>query len=163
MDIVWRSGSVPGLLGQAAALHGVYYAEHWDFDLSFEIKVARDLCDFLERFDPARDGFWSAWAGDRLAGCLAVDGLPAAGEGAQLRWFIVDPALHGQGLGQSLLGRAVGFLSERGYPRAFLWTFRGLLAARRLYDAVGFALAEERPQTVGGRDMPFQKLVLQLA
>ena len=136
-------GYQPGDLGRVIALHGDYYHRHWGFDLSFEAQEARELAEFLSRLDPARDIFLTAWAGERFAGAIAIDGggFP---EGARLRWFIVDESLQGLGIGQALISRALEFCRAAGHQRVFLWTFEGLAAARALYERAGFCLAEER-------------------
>ncbi len=136
-------GYQPGDLGRVIALHGDYYHRHWGFDLSFEAQEAMELAEFLSRLDPARDFFLTAWAGERFAGAIAIDGV-LGGEGARLRWFIVDEGLQGQGVGQALISRALTFCRAAGHSRVFLWTFEGLNAARALYERAGFSLAEER-------------------
>ena len=137
-------GYVPGAIGRVVELHGGYYHRHWGFGLFFEAKVATELSAFLTRYDEARDGFWTVLADGRVEGAIAVDGLHAADPGAHLRWFIVSDALRGRGAGNRLMDAAMGFCRERRYPKAFLWTFEGLFAARHIYEKAGFALVEER-------------------
>lgn len=132
----------PGDLGRVIWLHGDYYHRHWGFDLSFEAQEARELADFLERLDPARDLFLAARLDGELVGAIALDG--AAPEGARLRWFIVAEGTQGRGLGRELIRRTLDFGRRAGHRRVFLWTFEGLTMARRLYEDAGFVLAEER-------------------
>lgn len=141
-DLVF-CGYCPGAIGQLTALHAAYYAEHWGFDLSFEAQVASELGQFMLAFDPARDLFLAARAGERLAGAVALDGHSTPNEGARLRWFIVQPTWQGRGLGARLLDQALAFARAAGHRRVHLWTFAGLEAARRLYERAGFRLAEE--------------------
>lgn len=155
----WR----PGLIGQVAALHGTWYAREWDLPLRFEVEVARGLAGFAERFDEGRDGVWAACRGGRLAGFLALDAALAEGEGARLRWFIVDPEFRGQGIGARLFDLALGFALERGYPRLFLLTFSGLRSARRLYERRGFHLAQEALGASHGRELVEQRFELDLS
>lgn len=138
-------GYVPGAIGRVAQLHGTYYARHWGFGMFFEAKVASELAAFLGRGDGEGDGFWAALdeEGD-VRGSIAIDGAGAAAAGAHLRWFIVDEAHRGRGVGGRLLDEAVGFCREAGHRRVFLWTFRGLEPARRLYEGRGFRIVEER-------------------
>ncbi|BEQ15491.1 GNAT family N-acetyltransferase [Desulfoferula mesophila] len=143
-------GYFPGAIGEVTRLHATYYARYWSLDLSFEAQVGRELAEFMERADPARDLFLAAKDDDRLAGCVALDG--SFDEGARLRWFIVDPGWHGRGLGRKLLSRCLEFARQAGHRKVFLWTFAGLDAARRLYEDAGFTLAEEHEvQQWGGR------------
>ena len=44
-----------GLLGDLAALHGRYSAGHWGFPVFFEDKVAREMGEYLSRYDAAKD------------------------------------------------------------------------------------------------------------
>src|SRR5277367_2853580 len=80
-------GYEPGTLGQIAALHGTLYARSHGFGLYFEAKVARELADFLQSFDPARDFFRTVRADTGVIGSIAVAGT-ADGSTAHLRWFI---------------------------------------------------------------------------
>ena len=160
MQGVEFTGYYPGVIGEITRLHAVYYAENWGFDLSFEAQVGRELAEFMARFDPARDFLGVARDPMGLAGAVALDGDPE--EGARIRWFIVDPAHHGSGLGRELLGRAVRFGRQAGHERTFLWTFAGLEAARRLYEQAGFALAEELQVDQWGSNIKEQKFVLAL-
>src|SRR5215216_6638479 len=100
-------GYTPGALGRITALHGAYYSAHWDLGLYFEAKVATELAAFLNRFDPDRDGGWFAKAQGEVIGGIFIDGSEADSKGARLRWFIIDPAYHGRGLGNQLVKEAV--------------------------------------------------------
>ncbi len=142
-EIVLAEGYTPGALGRIASLHGAYYAEHWGFDLFFEAKVATELSEFLSRFDDTRDGLWTVSVDGQIEGAICLDGQRAHAEGAHLRWFIVSDALRGQGAGRQLITAAATFCRDHGYPKAYLWTFEGLDAAKHLYEAHGFLLVEE--------------------
>jgi ribosomal protein S18 acetylase RimI-like enzyme len=160
------AGYVPGAIGRLAELHAFYYSRHWGFGLEFEALVAAGLAEFLQRFDPARDGFWTVRRGGRVLGGLAIDGGKGGGkdggQGAHLRWFIVSEELRGQGLGDRLVRQAVAFCREAGHPAVFLWTFKGLDTARHLYEKHGFRLAEEREGRQWGNLVLEQKFVLAL-
>lgn len=134
----------PGAIAATIALHMAYYAPAWGFGAAFEAKLAREMGAFHARYDPARDLFLTAFdqSGD-LLGTITIDAVAAEDDGAHLRWFIVAPSMRGRGLGKELMRRAEAFLRERGYRRAFLTTFRGLDAARALYEQHGFRLVEE--------------------
>lgn len=151
-------GYFPGLIGQVTRLHAVFYNENWGFDSSFETQVARELAEFVERFDPGRDAMLAATVNGELAGFIAVDGRPA--EGARTRWFIVKPGLQGQGLGKALMTRALEFCRKAGHGRVFLWTFKGLDAARKVYENAGFVLTEERKGAPWGPSIMEQKFEL---
>ena len=137
-------GYYPGVLGEITRLHAVYYHENWRFDISFETQEGKELCEFMSRFDPAKDGLWTAVVDEKFAGSVAIDGRLTQTEGARLRWFIVDPTCRGFGLGKILVRKAVEFCRSAGHKRIYLWTFKGLEAARRIYERGGFRLTEER-------------------
>ncbi|MCB2228460.1 MAG: GNAT family N-acetyltransferase [Desulfarculaceae bacterium] len=160
MQGVEFTGYYPGVIGEITRLHAVYYADNWGFDLSFESQVGRELAEFLARFNPARDFFVAARGPQGLAGAVALDGEFA--EGARVRWFIVDPAMQGSGLGRDLLDMLLGFARAAGHRRLFLWTFQGLEAARKLYEQAGFVLDEEHRVEQWGDAIIEQKLVLEL-
>ena len=112
-------GYVPGAIGRITELHAAYYKKHWDFDLFFESKVATELSEFLNRFNPVHDGFWLAMMDDKIVGAVAVDGNEAKTSGARLRWFIVDPEYQGRGVGQRLLEEAVAFCRRANIRRVY--------------------------------------------
>lgn len=136
-------GYYPGVIGKIVELHAVYYHYNWGFDISFESQVAREVGEFFASFVPERDGFWVAKFRGRFAGSVAIDGAGVESEGARLRWFIVAPEYQNRGIGTRLLNEAMGFCKEVGYRRVFLWTFKGLKVARRLYEKAGFRLTLE--------------------
>lgn len=156
------SGYIPGAIGRVAELHGVYYHEHWGFDLFFESKVAIELSEFLRRFNETRDGFWVAIIGEKIVGSIAIDGLDYDSKGAHLRWFIVAPESQGHGIGKRLLEEAVNFCRKMKYDKAYLWTFSGLNPARHLYERFGFRLCEEHEGEQWGRRVTEQRFELVL-
>jgi GNAT superfamily N-acetyltransferase len=155
-------GYHPGSLGRVAELHGQYYHQHWNFGLYFEAKVATELAEFLEHYDPQRDGFWTAVQDGRVEGSIAIMGQNAHKDGAHLRWFIVSDALRGKGAGKRLIDTALDFCRGAGYKRVYLWTFEGLDAARYLYEKTGFRLAEQRKGSRWGKEVNEQRFALEL-
>ncbi len=150
MAVTLRNDLRPGDIGRIVMLHGVIYAREQGWDATFEAYVAGPLAEFaLRRGD--RDRLWIAEDGDRVVGCIAI--VEAAPARAQLRWFLVDPAARGRGLGRRLLGLAVAFCEESGYGTVFLWTVGALAAAARLYRAAGFRLAETKPARLWGAEV----------
>ena len=143
-DVYIERGYKPGCIGRIAQLHAAYYGREWSFGLYFEAKVATELSEFLLRYDETRDGIWLATLDGAVEGAIVIDGVHAPDRGAHLRWFIVSDRLRGQGIGRRLLNRVVEFCTDQGYKQVYLWTFRGLDAARHLYEAAGFILTEAR-------------------
>ena len=153
----------PGVIGKITELHAVYYHVNWGFDVTFETQVGGELADFVRRFDEKRDGLWIATQNENFAGSIAIDGAAAVDEGARLRWFIVDPQFQGQGIGQRLMVQAVEFCKQKRFPKVYLWTFKGLDAARRLYEAFDFRLCQENQVVQWGQTIKEQKYELQIA
>ena len=152
---------VPGAIGRIVELHGRHYTRDWRFGPSFEAKVANELGALVARLDPARDGFWIAAQGSEIVGGIAIDGSSAPGA-ARLRFFIIDEAHRGSGLGERLMCTALDFCRSAGHRRVFLTTFAGLNAARKLYERHGFALTEERPDRTWGVEVTEQRFDLYL-
>jgi len=158
------SGYMPGDIGRITELHGRYYHANWGLDLYFEAKVATELSAFLSRFNPVRDGIWVARADGEAIGAIIIDGINAETEGARLRWFILAPGYQGQGVGNALMERAIGFCKNTGFKRVYLTTFSGLSAARHLYEKFGFRLYHEEngAHLTGNADLVEQKFELVL-
>lgn len=134
-------GYQPGCIGDIASLHARFYAEHWGFGAFFEKKVATELAEFAGALPADGKALWCYVENGRTLASLAIDGNIATGI-AHLRWFIVDDALRGAGVGRQLMSRAMRFVDER-FRETYLWTFKGLDAARHLYESFGFRLSDE--------------------
>lgn len=161
-----RSGYQPGVLGRLVSLQAAHYAAAAGFGQVFESLLARGLAEFAGRLGQGPNGLWTAWrAGEAAAlGGIAIDGedLNAGATGdrrAHLRWFILADAARGSGTGRRLLQAALDFCDAQGFRETELWTFRGLDAARRLYEAAGFTLVEERPGDQWGSTVTEQRFL----
>jgi GNAT superfamily N-acetyltransferase len=159
-DVI-EAGYRPGALGRVAEMHAVYYAANWSFGAYFERKVATELAEYLGRYDPERDRFLCAVRDGRIIGSVTIDGSESASppDTAHLRWFIMDDAARGSGLGGRLMQEAMGFALATGFAQVYLWTFAGLDAARRLYDRHGFELVEELEAEQWGTTVREQRFV----
>ncbi len=162
IDQVELSGYFPGAVGRIIELHAVYYHRNWGFDVTFETQVGRELSQFVRDYAPDRDGFWVAGPAGEIAGSVAIDGRMADKEGARLRWLIVDPRFQGRGVGSQLVRTACRFCADKGYRKVYLWTFKGLDAARHLYESEGFRLSEENPVFQWGQNILEQRFDLDL-
>ncbi|WP_395070046.1 GNAT family N-acetyltransferase [Paraburkholderia silvatlantica] len=135
-------GYRPGCIGDIASLHARFYAANWGFGAYFEKKVATELAEFAGALPAAGKALWLAMERDRVLASLAIDGNESGNAGvAHLRWFIVDDSLRGTGIGRQLMANAMQFV-DASYAETYLWTFKGLDAARHLYESFGFQLAQ---------------------
>lgn len=140
----------PGAIGRVVELHGLYYSSNWNFSLFFEAKVARELADLLAGDGSERNRFWVASLGDCIAGGIAIDMNQGSSREARLRFFIVDPKFQGLGIGDMLMDAAVSFCRQSHATNLFLTTFKGLDAARHLYEKWGFSLTHEQEEKTWG-------------
>jgi GNAT superfamily N-acetyltransferase len=156
------SSYIPGSIGRITELHSSYYSRHWGFTLAFEAEVAQELSEFLLRFNKNRDLFKIAAVNDIIVGSIAIDGIKGDTDGARLRWFITEENYQGVGLGKALVEEALRFSKDAGHRKVYLWTFRGLEPARKLYERAEFRLADEYEDTEWGTSIVHQKFVLEL-
>ncbi|MDR3427337.1 helix-turn-helix domain-containing GNAT family N-acetyltransferase [Silvimonas sp.] len=151
------TGYQPGLIGRIAEMHADFYSRHWHFGQFFESKVAAGAAEFTGRLDHPANQIWAAVQNGRIVGSVAIDGQDLGNNEAHLRWFILDDTCRGTGVGRQLLAQAMAFCDEAGFSATQLWTFKGLDAARRLYESFGFVLALEEQGTQWGSSVTEQQ------
>ncbi|MFP4905131.1 GNAT family N-acetyltransferase, partial [Paraburkholderia sp. BR14261] len=152
-------GYRPGCIGDIASLHARFYAANWGFGSYFEKKVATELADFTGALPAVGKALWLAVERDRVLASLAIDGNESGKAGvAHLRWFIVDDSLRGTGIGRQLMTNAMQFVDAH-YAETYLWTFKGLDAARHLYQSFGFHLAQASEGDQWGTKVTEQRFV----
>jgi RimJ/RimL family protein N-acetyltransferase len=156
------SGYVPGAIGRIAEMHARYYSEHWGFGKFFEAKVATELSEFINRMDDQKDGLWTVCSNERVLGSIVIDGIKADSEGTHLRWYILSQKLKAKGVGGQLIEKAMQFCRSKHYKSVYLWTFKGLDAARHLYEKNGFKLSHEQKGSQWGTTVIEQKYVCEL-
>ena len=155
-----RSDLKPGDMGYIIYLHGLLYAQEYQWDHTFEGYVADGLARFALSYNPHQDRLWIAELDGQIVGCLGIVGLSESE--TQLRWFLVHPACRGQGLGRQLLNEALHFCRERGFKSISLWTVSELEAAAHLYQSVGFHKTEEKTHEIWGQVLTEEKYCMLL-
>jgi len=158
-EIQISSGYRPGLIGRIAEMHAAYYSRHSGFGQFFESQVAAGVAEFAGRLSEARNGVWVATHHERIVGCVAIDGQDLGNNEAHLRWFILDDGCRGLGVGHRLLSEAIAFCDQQDFAAIQLWTFKGLEAARHLYESFGFELIHEEPGKQWGEAVIEQQFI----
>lgn len=158
-EITLRGTLRPGDLGTIIRLHGVVYGAEYGWDHTFEAMVAGDISRFVLAGE-AGGRLWVAERGGEVAGCVGIVGQ--ADGSAQLRWFLVDPAHRGAGIGRMLLDEALAFCRAEGFRSVFLWTVKGLDAAAHLYRSAGFRVTQEETHVRWGATVTEQRYDVQL-
>jgi DNA-binding MarR family transcriptional regulator/GNAT superfamily N-acetyltransferase len=138
-----KTGYVPTIIGRIIEMLQSHMNKHYSFDSGFESRIAGDLADFISRIDSPQSEIWRAETGGRIIGSISIDGDDLDDGLAHLRWFVVSEEIRGEGVGNSLLSRAIDFCDECRFSEIHLWTVKGLDAARKLYESHGFELVEE--------------------
>ncbi len=159
--ITIRAGLQTGDIGYVTYLHGILYAQEYNYDTTFDGYVALGMGEFAKDYDPAKDCIWIAAMGDQIVGSISIVGQPD--NMAQLRWFIVHPAARGQGLGHQLMDQALAFCRDRGFKSIYLWTVDYLGAAIHLYTSAEFTLTEEQTHELWGQTLTEQRYDLILS
>lgn len=150
-----RQGYTPGCVGDIAGLHARYYAQTSGFGIFFENKVATELAAFAQALPNPDKALWLYLEHGKALASIAIDGDSSSGI-AHLRWFIADDALRGSGIGRRLLAHAMDFVDAR-FAQTYLWTFKGLDAARHLYESCGFELSAEAAGSQWGTSVVEQR------
>ena len=144
--------------GDAAAvelMHGEIYAREHGVNRVFQADVAAKVADAVAAGWPERGRFWAVELGGRLAGTLAL--TEETSTTGKVRWFLLDPALRGQGVGRRLISELVSEADEAGYELLRLDTFSELRVAAHLYREHGFVVTEEREWTRWGPTLVLQR------
>lgn len=155
-------GYHPGHIGRIVELHGTYYSKHWGVGAEFEMLMAVELCEFCEHYDPERDLLLTAHSDDKLIGAIAIHGSNHPEGTARLRWFILDEAYRGRGIGRALLERSLLFCRDAAFNHIYLWTVEELPQSRHLYESVGFRVIERIFDARYGKPMVNLKMEMQL-
>ena len=151
----------PGDIGWVVQRHGALYAREYGFNEKFEALVAQVAGAYLMAHDAERERCWIAEQnGVRLGSVFLMRKTDTVGK---LRLLIVEPSARGLGIGKALVTACIAAARAAGYQRLTLWTNDILLAARGIYQAVGFQLAASAPHSDFGPAMVGEDWELDLA
>ncbi|MFK0692004.1 GNAT family N-acetyltransferase [Mesorhizobium sp. IMUNJ 23033] len=149
-----------GDIGWIVRRQGMLYAQDYGWDETYEALVAEILAAFVKSFDPKWERSWIAEREGEVVGSVFV--VRKSDEVAKLRLLYVEPSARGLGIGKRLVDECVSFARAKGYKTMTLWTNDILVSARRIYEAVGFKLAEEERHHSFGKDLVGQNWNLEL-
>ncbi|MTI09190.1 helix-turn-helix domain-containing GNAT family N-acetyltransferase [Curvivirga aplysinae] len=150
------TGYFPGLIGQIAKLHGVYYTKHAGFDVNFEAAIAAETGELFCNMQNTKTQVWSYLDGDKgdlLVASITIEDVDHKNGKAHLRWFIAEEAYHGYGMGRRLMKAAMDYCDREGFKTVTLSTFAGLDAAIKLYEDFEFKLTDEFPSMTWGKEV----------
>jgi N-acetylglutamate synthase-like GNAT family acetyltransferase len=156
-EIQISPGYRAGLIGRVIDMHMTYYAPFAGFGQRFESVLAGGLASFCDRLHHPHNQIWLAIQDQQIIGSLAIDGEDLGNNTAHLRWFIMDDKVRGTGVGCRLLTQALQFVDLQKFEETHLWTFKGLNAARHLYEKNDFKLVEENLGNQWGTDILEQR------
>ncbi|WP_109098044.1 GNAT family N-acetyltransferase [Aquimarina sp. AU58] len=141
-DISIRTTIKPGDLGYIIHRHGKIYGEEYNYGVAFETYVGEGMHEFYMNYNPEMDRVWICEHDDKIVGFVLL--MHRENKTAQLRYFYLEPAYRGLGLGKKLMSLFMDFFHKKGYQSAYLWTTDELSAAASLYKKHGFKLTESK-------------------
>ena len=145
-----------GDMGAIVARQAIVYATEYGWNAEYEALTARIVADFIERFDPSREACWIAEKNGEMAGSVFLIRHPERPGVAKLRLLYVEPFARGLGIGRRLVRECTSFAKRAGYHRITLWTNDVLASARRIYEAEGYELVDQKKHHSFGKDLVAQ-------
>jgi DNA-binding MarR family transcriptional regulator/GNAT superfamily N-acetyltransferase len=152
----------PGDMGWVVHRQAVLYAQEYGWDETYEALISRIVADFIDRFDPKRERCWIAERDGEIVGSVFLIRHPERAGVAQLRLLYVERSARGLGIGRRLVRECTQFARQTGYKTITLWTNSVLTSARKIYEAEGYRLVNEKPHHTFGQDLVGQTWELEL-
>jgi len=150
----------PGDMGYVVHLHGMLYAQEYGWDETFEALVAGIVVKFMQNFDAKRERCWIAEVHGEIVGSAFL--VKESETVSKLRLLLVHPKARGLGMGKRMVSECLRFARQAGYRKTMLWTNNILLAARHIYESMGFKLVLEEPHHSFGHDLVGETWELEL-
>jgi DNA-binding MarR family transcriptional regulator/GNAT superfamily N-acetyltransferase len=148
-QITIRTELRPGDLGFVVYRHAQLYAQEYGFTVQFEGYVAQAISEFCLAYQPQNNRVWICEHRGQIVGFLAL--MHREPNASQLRFFYLEPAYRGLGLGKELMAKFMDFHRACGYTSSFLHTISELDPAISLYTRHGYRLAHEQEVLAFGR------------
>jgi putative acetyltransferase len=121
--------------GEESAIQELVRSVLTEFGLEFDVEGQdRDLLDISASYSGGC--FCVIEESSRIVACGGL--FHVGGETGELRKMYVLPECRGRGWGRTLLGSLIDEARQRGLTRLTLESHSSLLAARTLYESVGF-------------------------
>lgn len=150
-----RTHLQPGDIGALISLHGRVYGQEYGFDLDFELFVADTILQVRDKLNTRDLRLWLLEGAGEVLGAIAIlRHDPLVG---QLRWFVLDPRVRGQGYGRKLMDHAMAYCQAHGLQEVFLETVSGLDAAAYLYTRAGFCRVSAQPVRRWGQSLTLER------
>jgi ribosomal protein S18 acetylase RimI-like enzyme len=144
-----------------AELHRRIYEPEYGLNEQFTASVAEGVEAAAAAGWPQRSG--ALWLVERDGPLLGALALTDEGDGlGRVRWFALDRALRGQGLGRSLIAELLDEARAAGLSKLELETISVLTAAARIYREAGFRVVRERRRLDWGPPVTMQRYELEL-
>lgn len=118
--------------------HCSLYEKEYGLTGSFCDYVDAGVRQFAEHYDANWECMLIAETEKKPVGSIAI--VKTTDTTAQLRYFLLEPAMRGRGLGNRLVNTTITFCREKGYKHIFLETISALTTARHIYKSHGFTL-----------------------
>lgn len=153
----------PLALGDAGWIihrHGALIAVEQGWDIRFEGMCAGILAEFIRDFDARYERSWVAERDGQILGSLFL--VRANEQTAKLRLLYVDKEARGMGLATKLIQKSITFARSKGYRRLVLFTTSENVAARRIYERLGFRKMSEEPTDLFGNGLMGEEWALAL-
>lgn len=131
--------------------HAVVIAAEMGWDQRFEALCASILGEFIRNYDARFERSWIAERDGQILGSLFLTRVDP--QIAKLRLLYVEKEARGMGLATKLIEKSMQFARDKGYGVLQLFTTAENVAARRIYERLGFVKVSEEPTDLFGNGL----------